>query len=217
MNRIRIALLVSSLATSLYLAGATASMAADPNMSFFVTSTGSGDGANLGGLEGADAHCAALATAAGAPNRTWRAYLSTEEDGKRGISARDRIGNGPWYNAKRELIAADLDQLHLNPNIVKRTAIDENGNPVKGRGDQPNEHDLLTGSMADGTAYWPDDDDHTCSNWTSNGEGSAQVGHHDRHGGGNTSWNSAHASRGCSQDNLKSTGGAGLFMCFAAD
>jgi len=107
--------------------------------------------------------------------------------------------------------------LHLNPNIVKRTALDETGAPVKGRGDKPNEHDLLTGSMADGTAYFSDDQDHTCSNWTSNGEGSAQVGHHDRHGGGNTSWNSAHGSRGCSQDGLKSTGGAGLFMCFAAD
>lgn len=208
---------ITLLAASLCVAGATASLAADPNMSFFVTSKGLGDGANLGGLAGADAHCTALASAAGAPDRTWRAYLSTEEDGKRGISARDRIGNGPWHNARGELIAVDLDQLHINPNIVKRTAIDENGNPVKGRGDKPNEHDLLTGSMADGTAYWPDDADHTCSSWTSSGEGSAQVGHHDRHGGGNTSWNSAHGSRGCSQDNLKSTGGAGLFMCFAAD
>jgi hypothetical protein len=205
------------LAASICLAGTAVSFAADSNMSFFVTSTGSGDGANLGGIVGADDHCTALATAAGAPARTWRAYLSTEEDGKRGVSARDRIGNGPWHNARGELIAVDLDQLHLNPNIVKRTAIDENGNPVKGRGDKPNEHDLLTGSMADGTAYWPDDKDHTCSSWTSNGDGSAQVGHHDRHGGGNTSWNSAHASRGCSQDNLRGTGGAGLFMCFAAD
>lgn len=192
-------------------------MAADPEMGFFITSVGLGDGANLGGLEGADAHCESLAVAAGTAGRTWRAYLSTEEDGKRGISARDRIGSGPWYNASGELIAVDVDELHLDPNIVKRTATDENGNPVKGRGDQPNEHDILTGTMADGTAYFPDDKDHTCGNWTSNGEGSAQVGHHDRHGGGNTSWNSAHASRGCSPDALASTGGAGLFMCFAAD
>ena len=189
----------------------------DPPMGFFITSVGMGDGANLGGLEGADAYCQKLAEAAGSEGRTWRAYLSTEEDGKRGISARDRIGSGPWYNAVGELIAVDVDQLHLNPNIVKRTALDENGNKVKGRGDQPNEHDILTGSMADGTAYFPDDKDHTCSNWTSNGDGSAQVGHHDRHGGGNTSWNSAHASRGCDAEALARTGGAGLFMCFAAD
>jgi hypothetical protein len=192
--------------------------AEDPPMGFFVTSVGSGKGGDLGGLEGADAHCASLAEAAGTTGRTWRAYLSTQEEGKRGISARERIGSGPWYNAVGELIAVDLDQLHLSPNIVLRTALDENGNRVKGRGDQPNEHDIMTGSMADGTAYFPrDTDDHTCSNWTSSGEGSAQVGHHDRHGGGNTSWNSAHGSRGCSQENLQSTGGAGLFYCFAAD
>lgn len=204
-------------AAPLIVAGLTGAFAADAKMGFFITSVGMGDGANLGGLEGADAYCGKLATAAGSGDRTWVAYLSTEADGKRGISARDRIGSGPWYNANGELIAVDVDQLHLNPNIIKRTAVDENGNPVRGRGDKPNEHDILTGSMADGTAYFPDDKDHTCSNWTSNGEGSAQVGHHDRHGGGNTSWNSAHGSRGCSQDALKRTGGAGLFMCFAAD
>ena len=187
-------------------------------MGFFITSTGTGQGGNLGGLDGADAHCAQLAAAAGSTGRTWRAYLSTQEDGKRGISARDRIGAGPWYNAAGELIASDVDELHLSPNIVKRTALDENGHRVKGRGDKPNEHDILTGSMADGTAYFPrDTDDHTCSNWTSSGEGSAQVGHHDRHGGGNISWNSAHGSRGCSQENLQGTGGAGLLYCFAAD
>jgi hypothetical protein len=142
--------------------------------------------------------------------------ISTEEDGARGISARERIGPGPWYNAAGELIAVDLDQLHLNPNIVRRTGLSEKGEPVNARGDQPNEHDILTGSMADGTAYFPDDEDHTCSNWTSNAEGSAQVGHHDRHGGGNTSWNSAHPSRGCSPDGLRSTGGNGYFYCFAA-
>ncbi len=191
-------------------------------MGFFVTSVGIGNGANLGGLEGGDAHCAKLAEAAGAGDRTWVAYLSTQsEDGQtRGISARDRIGIGPWYNAHGELIASDLDELHIAPNIFKRTALDENGNLVKGRGDKPNEHDILTGTKEDGTAYFPwEEGDHTCSNWTSSadGEGSAQVGHHDRHGGGNTSWNSTHASRGCSQANLQSTGGAGFLYCFAAD
>lgn len=186
-------------------------------MTFFVTSVGLGDGANLGGLEGADAHCQALAEEAGAGDRTWRAYLSTEAPDARGVSARDRIGIGPWHNALGELVASDLDQLHISPNILKRTALDENGNLVKGRGDTPNEHDILTGTQADGTAYFPDDDDHTCNNWTSNDEGSAQVGHHDRHGGGNTSWNSAHSTRGCSQEGLISTGGAGLLYCFAAD
>lgn len=197
---------------------ATPAAAADPEMGFFVTSVGMGDGANLGGLEGADAHCARLAAAAGSEGRTWRAYLSTQVEGKRGISARDRIGAGPWRNALGELIAVDIDQLHISPNIVKRTALDENGDPIKGRGDTPNEHDILTGTKADGTAYFPwEKGDKTCSNWTSNGEGSATVGHHDRHGGGNTSWNAAHASRGCSQENLKGTGGAGYLYCFAAD
>lgn len=205
-------------ATALALAGTAPGFAQEHPMGFFVTSVGSGDGANLGGLDGADAHCTALAEAAGTTGRTWRAYLSTQADGKRGVSARYRIGNGPWYNAHGELIASDLDELHLNPNIISRTAVDENGDRVSGVGNSPNEHDMLTGSMADGMAYFPwDEGDHTCSNWTSNGEGSAQVGHHDRHGGGNTSWNSAHASRGCSQEALVSTGGAGRFFCFAAD
>lgn len=191
---------------------------ADPQMGFFVTSKGMGDGANLGGLEGADAHCTALAEAAGTTGRTWRAYLSTQVTEGRGISARNRIGDGPWYNANGELIAVDVDQLHLNPNIIRRTAVDENGNPIKGRGEKPNEHDILTGTRADGTAYFPwEEGDKTCSNWTSNGEGSATVGHHDRHGGGNTSWNAAHGSRGCSADNLRGTGGNGYFYCFAAD
>ena len=192
--------------------------AQDHPMGFFVTSAGLGNGADLGGLEGADAHCDALASAAGSTGRTWRAYLSTQEEGKRGVSARYRIGAGPWYTAQGELVASDLDELHLSPNIIKRTAVDEMGNSVKGVGDSPNQHDILTGSMADGMAYFPrDTDDHTCANWTSSGEGSAQVGHHDRHGGGNTSWNSAHGSRGCSQENLTGTGGAGLFYCFAAE
>ncbi|MBL4758479.1 MAG: hypothetical protein JKY32_12850 [Rhizobiales bacterium] len=197
---------------------APSAIGADHPMGFFITSVGMGQGANLGGLEGADAYCTSLAEASGTSGRTWRAYLSTQEDGRRGVSARDRIGLGPWYNANAELIASDIDQLHLNPNIVLRTAVDENGNRVNGRGDSPNRHDILTGSMADGTAYFPwQEGDHTCNNWTSSGEGTAQLGHHDRHGGGNTSWNSAHASRGCSQDNLASTGGAGLLYCFAAD
>lgn len=192
--------------------------AEDNTMSFFVTSTGSGKGGDLGGLEGADAHCQALATAVGAGKRQWRAYLSTEEDGKRGVSARNRIGSGPWYNAKGVLIAENLTELHLyNKTILKETALNEKGEPVNGRGDKPNQHDMLTGSMDDGTAYFPDDQDHTCNNWTSSDAGSAQVGHHDRHGGGNLSWTSAHASRGCSVSALEKTGGIGLFYCFATD
>lgn len=187
-------------------------------MGFFVTSVGLGKGADLGGLEGADAHCQKLAAAVGAGNRTWRAYLSTEAPDRRGESARSRIGQGPWYNAHGVLIAANLTDLHLyNRTITLETALDESGNRIKGRGDSPNEHDILTGSQDDGTAYFPDEADHTCSNWTSSDAGSAQVGHHDRHGGGNPSWSSAHASRGCSQEALKSTGGAGYFYCFAAD
>lgn len=220
MKTIKISL-ISSVA-ALLLFSAVVQAAGEHPMGFFVTSKGIGNGADLGGLEGADAHCAKLAQAAGSKGRTWRAYLSTQSpDGKkRGKSARDRIGIGPWYNAVGELIASDLDQLHISPNILKRTALDENGNSIKGRGEKPNEHDILTGSKNDGTAYFPwEKGDHTCSDWTSStdGEGSAQVGHHDRHGGGNTSWNSAHASRGCSQKNLQGTGGAGFLYCFAAD
>lgn len=194
-------------------------LAADPHpMGFFITSAGMGNGANLGGLKGADAYCAKLAKAAGSKGRTWRAYLSTQVTKGRGISARNRIGSGPWYNARGELIAVDLDQLHLNPNIVRRTALDENGKLVNGRGDKPNRHDILTGSKNDGTAYFPwEKGDHTCNNWTSADKGSAQIGHHDRHGGGSISWTSAHATRGCSQKGLQSTGGAGLLYCFAAD
>ncbi len=192
--------------------------AGDQPMGFFVTSVGMGNGANLGGLEGADAYCAKMAAAAGSEGRTWRAYLSTQVTEGRGISARDRIGLGPWYNANGDLIAVDIDQLHISPNLVKRTAVDENGKRVNGRGDKPNRHDILTGSKDDGTAYFPwEKGDHTCGNWTSAGEGSAQVGHHDRHGGGNISWTSAHATRGCSQEKLATTGGAGLLYCFAAD
>ena len=192
--------------------------AQEAKMGFFVTSVGLGNGADLGGLEGADAHCKSLAEAAGAGDRDWRAYLSTEAPDKRGVSARDRIGKGPWYNAKGTLIANNLTELHLyNSTITLETALDETGAMVNGRGSKPNMHDILTGTQDDGTAYFPDDADHTCNNWTSSGEGSAQVGHHDRHGGGNPSWASAHGSRGCSQEALMGTGGAGLFYCFAAD
>jgi hypothetical protein len=193
--------------------------AQDNPMGFFITSVGMGNGADLGGLDGADAYCNKLASTVGSGGRDWRAYLSTEEPDKRGVSARSRIGTGPWYNAKGILIAENLTDLHLyNKTILLETALNEKGEQVNGRGDKPNRHDILTGSQDDGTAYFPDDDDHTCSNWTSSGEGSAQVGHHDRHGGGNTSWTSAHATRGgCSQKALQSTGGDGLFYCFAAD
>ena len=186
-------------------------------MGFFITSVGSGDGANLGGLAGADAHCQKLAAAAGAGNRTWRAYLSGVENGKP-INARDRIGTGPWYNAKGVLIASNLEELHSEAaKTGKENSLTEKGEIVPGRGDKPNQHDILTGSQPDGTAF-TDGQDHTCNNWTSNGEGSAQVGHHDRQGGGAnpTSWNSAHASKGCSQQNLVGTGGNGYFYCFAA-
>jgi hypothetical protein len=190
--------------------------AQNTSMSFFITSVGSGDGANLGGLAGADAHCQKLAAAAGAGNRTWRAYLSGVENGKP-VHARNRIGTGPWYNAKGVQIAANLDELHSEAaKTGKENSLNEKGEVVNGRGDKPNMHDILTGSQPDGTAF-ADEQDHTCNNWMSNSTGSAQVGHHDRQGGGAnpTSWNSAHASKGCSQDNLVATGGAGLFYCFA--
>lgn len=188
-------------------------------MSFFVTSVGLGNGGDLGGLEGADAHCQALAAAAGAGNRTWRAYLSSEATSFADrISARDRIGEGPWYNAHGVLIANNVDDLHLyNRTINKNTAVDENGNQINGVGDNPNRHDMLTGTQEDGTGFFPDEADHTCNNWTSSDDGSANLGHSDRHGGGNVSWNSAHPSAGCSQQALIQTGGAGLFYCFAAD
>ncbi|MBI4442051.1 MAG: lectin [Acidobacteria bacterium] len=190
-------------------------------MTFFVTSVGVGNGANLGGLAGTDAHCQKLATAVGAGNRTWRAYLSTQASGSQAaVHARDRIGSGPWHNAKGELVAQNVADLHGDVqrdrnNLHKATALNEKGEVVNGRGDTPNRHDILTGSQSDGRAY-TDNADHTCQNWTAGDSGSAQVGHHDRIGGGNTSWNSAHASRGCSQENLRSSGGDGLLYCFAA-
>src|SRR3989338_3336901 len=187
-------------------------------MSFFITSAGPGNGADLGGLEGADAHCQKLADAAGEGGKIWRAYLSAS--GKDKVDARDRIGSGPWHNAKGELIAEDVENLHNNASkLIKSTQLNEKGEIVNGRGDSPNMHDMLTGSNIDGTLFVAGNNDTTCSNWMSsaNGTGSARVGHHDRVGGGQnpTSWNSAHDSRGCSQENLKSTGGDGLFYCFA--
>ncbi len=183
-------------------------------MSFFITSVGSGNGANLGGVAGADAHCAALAKAAGAGNRQWRAYLSTTASGGGAVgNAKDRIGPGPWVNAKGVQIAANVAELHSDKNnLTKETQLTEKGAIVNGRGDTPNRHDILTGSNPDGTA-----NENTCNNWTSGAEGSAMLGHHDRQGGGTnpTSWNAAHPSKGCSQENLRATGGDGLFYCFA--
>ena len=192
-------------------------------MGFFITSVGPGDGANLGGLEGADQHCETLAQAAGAGNRTWRAYLSTlPAGGQPGVNARDRIGEGPWYNANGQIIATNVEDLHGDiqrdrNNIRKPTAVDESGDEVNGVGDQPNQHDILTGSDSRGHVLLGAPDTTTCSNWTSNSDGRAMVGHHDRLGGANASWNSVHLSRSCSQEDLIATGGNGLFYCFAAD
>jgi hypothetical protein len=191
------------------------------NMSFFVTSAGSGKGADFGGLEGADKHCQALAAAAGAGAKNWRAYLSTSASGTTpAVNAKDRIGKGPWQNAKGVVIAKDVGELHGNNNLTKQTALNERGAVVNGRGDTPNQHDILTGTQPDGTAF-AGADDKTCSNWTKSGEGSAIVGHHDRTGLDTSppalSWNSSHPTRGCSDDALRSTGGAGYLYCFAAD
>lgn len=191
-------------------------------MSFFVTSVGKGDGANLGGLAGADAHCQALAKAAGSKYTTWRAYLSTTlPGGDAGVNARDRIGKGPWYNANGVLIAKNVDDLHsAGNNITKQTALTEKGAVVSGRGDPVNMHDILTGSDPDGN-FSTAGGDTTCGNWTKNADGSAIVGHHDRIGLKETrhmiSWNSSHGTIGCSQDALRKTGGAGLLYCFAAN
>jgi hypothetical protein len=190
-------------------------------MSFFITSAGSGDGANLGGLAGADARCKQLADAsgvAGVAGKTWRAYLSAKASGGQpAVNAKDRIGSGPWYNSKGVMVAQNVADLHSENNkLGKENSLTEKGTPVNGRGDTPNQHDILTGSLMDGT-FSPDTTDTTCNNWTSNGTGAAFVGHHDRQGGGAnpTSWNSAHPSRGCSQQNLVGTGGNGYYYCFA--
>ena len=191
-----------------------------PPMSFFITSTPIGKGGNLGGLAGADAHCQTLAAAAGAGNRVWRAYLSTQGPGA--VNARDRIGKGPWHNVKGQIVARDLEHLHgdtlelarMGNQLHRVTALTEKGDRVSGAGDTPNQHDILTGSQTDGRAF-PEGKDMTCNNWTSADAGNAQVGHHDRAGGPGVSWNSVHASAGCSQEALIKTGGNGLFYCFA--
>ncbi|HET7804916.1 MAG TPA: lectin [Pseudolabrys sp.] len=192
------------------------------NMSFFVTSVGPGKGADLGGLAGADRHCQQLASAVGAGAKTWHAYLSTQGAGA--VNARDRIGKGPWMNAKGVTIAKDVAELHGTNNLTKQTALTEKGDVNNGRGDTPNRHDILTGSQADGTAF-PDGQDRTCRNWTSSSQGTAMVGHADRTGLSEDppqkSWNSSHPSRGadggCSQADLRSTGGDGLMYCFAVN
>jgi hypothetical protein len=201
-------------AVAIAAAGTLFANAQQAQMTFFVTSAGSGDGANLGGIAGADAICAQLASAAGATATNWKAYLSTTTE-----NARDRIGAGPWVNAKGEQIAASVDELHSDANkITKQTALTEKGTVVNGRGDEPNQHDILTGSKADGTV----DGTNTCGDWTSSGEGAAMVGHSDRMGPADnptgSSWNASHLTRGgCGQQALIGTGGAGYFYCFAAN
>lgn len=202
----------------LVLAGIAGAQQAAPEMSFFISSVGSGKGADLGGLAGADQHCQSLATAAGAGKKTWHAYLSTT--GTPAVNARDRIGKGPWYSFEGRLIARNIDELHSVNNINRLVAVSEKGKTVNGRGDRPNTHDILTGSMPDGRASTAKDDT-TCGNWTKSGAGAALVGHHDRAGlqvdEPSRSWNSSHPSRGCSQENLVSSGGAGLIYCFAVN
>jgi hypothetical protein len=211
---------------SLILIAAQPANAQGASTTFFTTSNGIGNGANLGGIAGADNHCQTLAQAAGSGAKTWRAYLSTQAaDGKPAVNARDRIGKGPWQNAKGVVVAKDVADLHgAANNLTKQTALSEKGDVINGRGDTPNRHDVLTGSQADGTAFAAGED-RTCKNWTSSTQGSAMVGHIDRLGlrddDASKSWNTSHPSRGpdggCSQADLKSTGGDGLMYCFAAN
>jgi len=212
-----------SLTAILLTCGAAAPVFAQQSaMTFFVTSEGPGKGADLGGLAGADAHCTKLATSVGAGGKPWHAYLSTQGAGA--VNARDRIGKGPWVNAKGVTIAKDVTELHGSNNLTKQTALSEKGDVINGRGDTPNRHDILTGSQSDGTAF-PADKDMTCKNWTSSTDGTAMVGHSDRTGldtnPPSLSWNSSHPSRGpgggCTQTDLKSTGGDGLLYCFAGN
>ena len=217
-SRMGLSILVAVMLLSL--GGSTGGHAQQSEMSFFITSVGPGKGGNLGGLSGADQQCQLLGATAGAGTKTWRAYLSTQGAGA--VNARDRIGGGPWLNAKGLIVAKNLAELHGQNDINKQTALTEKGEPVKGRGDTPNMHDILTGSQPNGTAF-PAGEDRTCGNWTKSGEGAAMVGHHDRQGlsddDASQSWNSSHPSRGpdggCSQNDLKSTGGNGFFYCFA--
>ena len=216
-NKIGFSILVAVTLLSL---GGSAGQAQQSDISFFITSAGPGKGGNLGGLAGADQFCQLLGGTAGAGTKTWHAYLSTQGAGA--VNARDRIGKGPWKNAKGIIVASDLAELHGKNNISKQTALTEKGETVNGRGDTPNMHDILTGSQPDGSAFAAGED-RTCGNWTKSGQGSAMVGHHDRQGlrddDASKSWNSSHPSRGpdggCSQNDLKSTGGNGLFYCFA--
>ncbi len=217
-SKLRLAISVALAAAGL----SACSMTPQNSMTFFVTSVGGGKGADLGGLSGADQHCQKLAQAVGAGNRTWRAYLSASAAGSQpAVNAIDRIGRGPWQNAKGVVVASDIENLHGASNLTKQTLLTEKGEMVKGRGDKPNMHDILTGSQTNGLAF-PAGRDMTCGNWTKSGaEGAAQVGHSDRQGLSDDyyakSWNSSHLSRGCSADALKSSGGAGLFYCFAAN
>ena len=218
------ALRMSALAvTSLVLLGVTSAQAQQANMSFFVTSVGLGKGADLGGLAGADRHCQQLAASVGAGGKTWHAYLSTQGDGA--VNARDRIGKGPWMNAKGVVVATSVDDLHsANNKLSKQNDLSEKGDMINGIGDTPNRHDILTGSTSDGKAF-PPDKDMTCKNYTSSTQGSVMLGHNDRRGfrddDQSKSWNSSHPSRGseggCSQADLVSTGGAGLLYCFAVN
>lgn len=213
----RIAMRMSVLASTALLALGCSALAQPapqaPNMSFFVTSAGSGKGGDLGGIEGADRHCQQLAASVGAGGKTWHAYLSTS--GANAVNARDRIGKGPWQNSKGEVIANNVDELHSDATkISASTALTERGTTVAGVGWTPNQHDMLTGSTDEGKA-WPANLNLTCNNWTSSTFGSAMLGHHDRNGGANKSWNAAHMSRSCSPPDLVATGGNGLYYCFA--
>jgi hypothetical protein len=218
-----IMLCIAASAAAIALGASGTLYAQQANMTFFVTSNGPGKGGDLGGLAGADRHCQTLAQGAGAGGKTWRAYLSTQGDGA--VNARDRIGRGPWQNAKGDVIAQNVDDLHsANNKLTKQTALNEKGEVVSGRGDTPNRHDVLTGSQPDGRAFAAGED-RTCGNWTKSSTGAAMVGHHDRQGlrddEPSKSWNSSHPSRGpdggCSQPDLRSTGGDGLFYCFATN
>jgi hypothetical protein len=225
---VRVGLPLAAGFSFLALLGGLPAKAQQANISFFITSVGPGKGADLGGLAGADAYCQKLAASVGAGTKTWHAYLSTQGAGA--VNARDRIGKGPWMNVKGEMIAKDVAELHGENHINKQTALSEKGEVINASGDKPNRHDILTGSQADGTAF-TDEKDHTCKNWTSSTQGSAQVGHHNRQGtrddAPSKSWNSSHASRepkdgsapgqGCSQKALQGTGGDGLFYCFATN
>ena len=222
-HTMRFPLLASLVLVSLCLSAPA--QAQQTTMTFFITSVGPGKGADLGGIEGADRYCQSLAQAVGAGNRTWHAYLSVQAvDGAQAVNARDRIGRGPWQNSQGVVIAKDVDELHGNNNLTKQTALNEKGEMVNGRGDTPNRHDILTGSTPDGRAF-PPGEDRTCGNWTKSTQGAAMVGHHDRMGLNeeppSKSWNSSHPSRGpdggCSQADLRSTGGDGLFYCFASN